>query len=660
MANQRRPAEAGTRGPAANSSAARARGRAGGGVRPGRQLNARDDAPAWGHVPEWIAWGAAIAVLAVCVAITLGPHSIGDYFTETDFYGDYARGATLIQGGLLVPSRYHVIGPGYELALAAWGLVFHDLFRAAQFLSAVSAAATLVLWFYLLRRYVGPVSAVAATLLCAANPTFLQFGYSATTDAFSVALQALALCLLLARRGPGVVLAAGLIAAGAFLTRYTAGYLLPVGLVAIAGDDCFRGRRLRLGLLFVAGFALPTVAWIVFAWGHGDRPSSELHHLIAFEAFARARGMTWDAYQRDLQPRFHNLLDVIRYDPAALAGHMLRNLWEHARLDAQRLLGTAVAVCAGTGIVLAILDRRLRRAWPLALAGLAGYLVLVPARYGERYSLMVLPAYLMFAGIAFGSRLFAFPRGRANRVWIKPFLVVMPVMISLVASAQTQAKLLGQLPREVLESGRVLRALKRPGDAVIARKPHIAYVGQVASLPLPFAGALGELGAYARRTHARWLYFSYPEAESRPDLYPLLDTTGVIPGLTPRCVTTRGAGVLYEIGPAFGPGTRWIQDPRTMNLRVARARLALVPDDVEAMWLEAAMELSAGQWDRARRTLEQATLVNGRSRDALEAVGARDSLRAVGELGRLLATLAPGGRPPAPGGPGEPPSVTAP
>src|SRR2546421_9528 len=55
------------------------------------------------------------------LAMALGPHRIGDYLAETDFYGDYAKGARLIEHGRLLPSRYGVVGPVYEITLGLVG-----------------------------------------------------------------------------------------------------------------------------------------------------------------------------------------------------------------------------------------------------------------------------------------------------------------------------------------------------------------------------------------------------------------------------------------------------------------------------------------------------------------------------------------------------------
>src|SRR2546425_1566735 len=171
---------------------------------------------------------AALVGLAL-IAMVLGPHTIGDCFTESDFYGSYARGARLIQQGRLDPTRYGVGGPGYEAALALVGLGTRDLFLAAQLVSVVATVATLLLWYFLLKRRADANLALLAMLFMAANLVLFLFGYSATTDSLAVALQAASLALLLAGVGPGAAAGSGVLAALAFLTRYNAIYLVPAG-----------------------------------------------------------------------------------------------------------------------------------------------------------------------------------------------------------------------------------------------------------------------------------------------------------------------------------------------------------------------------------------------------------------------------------------------
>ncbi len=553
---------------------------------------------------------AALAVAAALgvalLAMALGPHRVGDYFTETDFYGAYAEGARGIQAGRLDPSRYGVVGPGYEVALALAGVVVRDLLLAAELLSVLSVALGVALWSRLLARRADPRLAFAATLFLAANATLFRYGYSATTDAFAWGLQAFALYLLLARTRPRAALAAGLVAACAFLTRYTAVYLLPAGLLALLAGGTLQPRRARAALLFALGFAAPVVPWVLYSLAHGGSLALQLHHNIAYDVFARARGIPWDDYQKLMQPEFRSLADVIARDPGAVARRMLFNVGDHLRLDLTALLGLPVAVAAGAGLALAALDGTLRRLAALWLAGALAFLALVPVFYSERYSLPLLPVYAALAGAAFASPRFALAVGRGRSLWLKAALALLPLALSLQASVRAQARVLDQLPVEVLGAAEVLRGSARAGDRVIARKPHVAFHGGVTPLAFPFTTTLPELAAYAREHRARWLYFSWPEAEMRPSYFFLLDTSAVVPGLTPRSVSRAHPAVLYEIGDGFGPPPPWLAEDTLVAWHTARARLMVNPREARSLYTLGLVARARGRLDEARRHLERA------------------------------------------------------
>ncbi len=570
--------------------------------------------------PELERWCVALGwvVLAACglalLAVALGPHRIGDYFTETDFYGAYAAGARLIQHGHLIPARYGVVGPGYEVALALVGVVIRDLFRAAELISIAAALATAWLWTDLLRRLAGARLALFALLLVVTNPSFFRFGYSATTDALALALQTLALWLLLTRTGPRGAFAAGAVAAAAFLTRYSAIALLPAALVAIAAGATAAPRRARAALAFAAGFALPVVPWVLYSLAHGAGFSFQLHHNIAFEVFARPRGIVWDDYQKLMQPQFHSLWDVLRRDPGAVAARMAFNLFDHLRLDGRDLLGWPFGVAALLGLVVTLADRGLRRLWPLLVFGLLGFLVLVPVFHAARYSLALLPVYAALAAAAFASPWWALAVGHARRVRLKTLLLLAPLAYAASASWQSQRHTLDQLPVEVLDAAATLRAAARPGDRVIARKPHLAWIAGVEGRPFPFADSLPQLADAARRERVRWLYVSWPEVETRPRFWYLLDTAAVVPGLTVRRVTAPHPSVLYEIGPGFGAAPAWMANDTLLTWHTARARLLVNPDDAEPLFLLALVEISHDQVDSAQVHLERSVkLVPGRA-----------------------------------------------
>jgi hypothetical protein len=610
---------------------------------------------------------------AALIAMVAGPHRIGDYMTETDFYGDYARGAHLVQQGHILPSRYGVVGPVYELTLALVGFLIRDLFLAAQLLSVVAMTGTMLIWFLLFRRRAGARVALLAALFLATNAHFFHYGYAATTDSLALVLQAGALYFLLASSSPRAMLRAGLLSAAAFLTRYNAVYLLPAGLVAAlagatdaaardpgAGDAAAAGAtpgvappaaaprssRMRAALEFAAGFFAPVVPWVLYSLAHGGSFSFQLHHNIAYEVFARSKGIPWDTYQKDLQPQFKTLMDVIRKDPRAVFGRMAFNVGDHLRLDAQNVLGWPVAIASVLGIVLGARDGTLKRLWPLGVAWALLFLTLVPTFHSERYSLALLPMYAVLPAIAFGSPLYALALGKDGRLGLKPALALVPLGFAIAHSVKIQAVVIDQLPVEVLDCAATLRELKRPGDRLIARKWHVAFHAGVEGLPFPFADSLPDLARYAHENHVRWLYFSWPEAETRPKFYHLLDTTGVVPGLVPRRATWPHPAVLYEIGPEFGKIPSWYSDDTLKALHMIRARLMVEGDNPKILLAYAQLEGVRGEVAEARNAALRAAQAAPRDPDVLSMAGrialiVHDDQNAL-EMLQAAASIAPG------------------
>jgi Dolichyl-phosphate-mannose-protein mannosyltransferase len=545
----------------------------------------------------------AIALFAIALAwVAIGPHRLGDYATETDFYGAYADGARALQHGRLDPARYGVVGPVYELALAAVGFVVRDLFSAAEAISVIATIATLLAWLWLWRHLTSPRLALVGTLFLVTNAQLFRYGYTASTDALALALQALALAAMAAVSRRDWALA-GVVAALAILTRYSAGYLFVVGLAF-----AWSRERARAAIPFALGVLVPLGAWVGFSLSHGVMPATSLHHNVAYEIYAHARGLSWDDYQRTLQPTFHSLREVLTRDPGAVRQRLLFNLFEHVRSDAAHLLGWPVAIAALVGLGLALRDGLVRRAWPLWLAGLLLYLSLVPVFYSERYALPLLPIYVTLAAAAFASPWLVARLGR----WASPALLALalvPVGLSAQSSLRFQRKILADQPVEIAETAKVLRQLARPGDRVIARKPHLAFHAGLTPVPFPFSDSLPVIAEQARRTHARWLYISWVEAMLRPRTQFLLDTTAAVPGLTPRATTRPHPSVLYEIGPGFGALPAWVSNDTLRTLHRARTWLVAYPNDVDALATAAFIEAEQGDLMRAREHAEHAAMV---------------------------------------------------
>jgi 4-amino-4-deoxy-L-arabinose transferase-like glycosyltransferase len=553
-----------------------------------------------------VAWSVAALYLVAVTAMILGPHRIGDIFAETDFYGGYAEGARALLHGKVDPSRYGVVGPGYEWALALVGALIPNLFLGAELLSATAMVTGLLLWTHLFTRRAGPRLAALAALFLAVNPTFFRYGYSVTNDALAFALQAGAMTVLLVGAGLLSALGAGALAALAFLTRYNAAVLLPVGIIALLAGGAPRTEPRRSTLAFLAGFALVSAPWIGFSLAHGQHFQLQFHHNIAYDVFARSRGIAWDEYQRVLQPQFKSLADVIARDPGAVLRRELFNVWDHLGLDARIVLGLPVAWCALAGLPFAWTDGLLRRLWPVVLAAALFFLSLVPVFHSARYSIPLLPCYALFAAAPFASARLT-PRAlRSAGPWLRSALALVPLALTLRSTVIETRRAMDQLPIEVLDCAETLRAQARPGDRIICRKPQIAFHAGVDAVGFPFTRTLAELATVARAKGARWLYFSWPEAEMRPAYWYLLDTTAVVPGLTIRRATAPRPAVLYEIGPAFGNEPAWLANDTLRTWHIMRARIRVDASDRRALFVLGGIEFDHGDYVSAREHLARA------------------------------------------------------
>jgi len=298
---------------------------------------------------------------------------------------------------------------------------------------------------------------------------------------------------------------------------------------------------------------------------------------------------------------------VIARDPGAVFAREAFNVWDHLRRDAAELLGWPVAWCALLGLVFALRDGTWRKLWPVALAGALLFLTLVPAFYSTRYSLPLLPIHAAFAGWLFASPTLALVLSRARGVWLKPALALIPLTLSLRTSVNEQQHYFTQLPYEVLESARTLHEQGKPGDRIIARKPHIGFHSGLELVPFPFTKTLPDLGRYAREKNARWIYFSWLEAELRPEYVYLLDTTAVVPGLTVRHATFGHPSVLYEIGPELGIEPGWLHNDTLVAIHQLRSQLLIHSTNVEALYQLATIERLRGNFDQAFQLMDRAT-----------------------------------------------------
>ena len=483
---------------------------------------------------------------AAFAVVAIGFHSVGDYFTETDFYGAYAQGAEALRTGHFDPSRYGAYGPVYELALAAVGLLCRDLFTAAKLVSLASAATILVLSWDLVGRRFGARAAFWLVSLLAVNPTFGRYAISACGDMLGAAWTMVCVWTLLSGRAPaGTVGAAlaGLFTGLAALTRYNLVCLVPAGLVVLLFDKT-RSRWAASGAFLVAFLAL-TVPFTLAAMSAGHLPGETLMRDASFylgdSPSAELERRYSGGGREDLRAGGEWVLVAMRF-ATGVPSHLMG--------DAKTLLGWPVAGLVLVGFVGIAASRRLRTLAPFAPFALFGFLALAPVYYSDRYSLSILPLYLLPAAAMLGTA----GRTASGALTI---LVIAAGAASLRESIQLQTFVARAIPTEALESASVLRRLARKGERIMARKAHIAHLAGLEPVLMPDVPSLDSLASYCRERDVRWIYFSWLEGRLRPQFRYLVDTTATPPGLTVVHVTSNKPSVTYRVGTTFGAQPRW-------------------------------------------------------------------------------------------------------
>ena len=603
-------------------------------------LGPAEAAPGWADAAAW----SVIAIAGLVLAwIAFRLHVVGDYYTESDFYGAYADGARLIQAGRPDPSRYGVVGPGFDAAVALIGLVVRDLFTAAKLVATASAVATLVLWRAILRRRVGAVAALWGTALLAVNPLFVRYGYSSTTDMLAVVLQAASLHALLASDGRLAPLRAGVFAALATLTRYNAIYLVPAAFIAYAwlGAGVGPGRR-RAIAAWMAGFAVVAAPWVAFSLATGHAPGASLFQR--FGSFYTVTGLSrnvQDIYEpyADSVARAYALEHPAALGPVGFALSLLRNVPDHLVRDAHELLGWPVAIACLLGLALVFREGSWTPLLPIWVAGALLFGTLAPIFYSDRYSIPLAPVYIAAAAAAIASPRFALPF-RWGRVPLKWLVAAIPIVLTLRANVAYQKRVMLDWPTEVVDAGRALARVAPRGARVLSRKGQIGYYSGLQNVPFPRLGSLAELGAYCRAQRVGYLYYSWYEAALRPEFGYLLDTTATVPGLTRLFTTTNNPGVVYRVGDSIGTEPAWFADPREQRLHFARGLVRILADSSAAPH-HLVLAVDAVEHNDAPQVLVHAeAAIRGRPRDPRGWMYRGDALRALDRRPEALQSYA--------------------
>ena len=480
-----------------------------------------------------------VSLLAVLLAVFIfWVRRIGDFGVETDFYGTYAPGAQDIVRGHFDLKRFGVTGPLYEwlLALGVWARI--PVFAWAKILSALSMVGTLILWIRIAQQTLGKRVAAWTPWLLLLSPTFVRFGYIASSDAIYCFLFSLSIFALTRAETGRASFNAGLVALMAFLARYQAlifpgfGFLWHVG----------KPRALRLWSWYLIAFPGVAVAGLlVMSMAGVSLPKPDFLYNIHYEV---AEGhIDWDDYQAKLSDR-GNPWDVLVHAPASVLLVSLRNAPSHLENELVHGAGPVLSLLVVLGAI-GLIRRGSRKGIALRFAAcwLLQFLFLLPTQTSERYALTQIPLLAVISAWGLDS----LPQRLSLRRlgWVVSGLIA----AGLIMNAVDQTKYQRRQPRFLLETARQIKSLVRPGDRMLARKPHLPFLVGCQWVYFPDAGDLRELRAALIQKPAEFVYYGRSEVVLRPNFrflsFPPYRPTGW------ETAHSDPDGELYRVGKVF-------------------------------------------------------------------------------------------------------------
>jgi len=510
---------------------------------------------------RWIAY-ALLALFAVVMGVpALTEHRIGNYAVETDFYWKYGPAARGLLQGRVDIEHYDSKGWGYPAAVALVSAPGLDPFRAAQILALLSALAAGWLLYRIHRSLLGPSLALLSLLLVLSNRTFLANTYEVGTDMFFFAVVLGSLALLFRSGAPGgwAILVSGLLGGWAFSTRYNGLFLWP-GAIALfllvrpAGGGARGG--LRRSLVWTLGFFGAALPWLIINAVHTGHPLTNSNYVnVGFAVYGEGN---WEKFFYGSDRNIRSFADVVLLDPARFGRVMLGNVVEHLRRDLSELMPLLWGALGVLGAILLVRDRPGRRTAAYALVWALYFLTLVPIFYGTRFSLPLLAGYACLACWPFVSATLGKPIESLERSFPLRSFVFLALWIPTAVSAYQwvqdprNPESLRAGPYELKPAIGFLRD-HGAGEALLARKPHAAFIAGMRFVPIPQVDSPAALHEAGEKAGARYLLVSGAELALRAAIRPFASGGVAIPGFA-LAFESPGAWV-YELH-AYEPGAQ--------------------------------------------------------------------------------------------------------
>jgi len=431
---------------------------------------------------KYIAWYIAALYFIIMLIISFSQHKIGDYGIETDFFWSYVPQADNFLSGNIEIDKYR--GPLYPIVLAILKIISGNYFTAGMLIAILSASFVLFFVFKLLKNLFSPLVALITTLLVAVNTTFNLYTYSAGTDMFFNFIITAALYFLLSNKNfkwINLGLAA-LFAAAAYLTRYNGIFIFVSTIVFLILFNIYKqniGKRLIHTAFFVGVFIVLILPWGIYT--HQEKGKAfwnQNYQNVAYEFLAKDK-MGWDEFwYKGNRENYTSLTQVILQEPGAFFNKYISNGFEHLWRDLGSLIGWHLAFFSMLGLLLLFVKPPEKFHWAYYLANLLFFGVLMLVFYSERFSLFLIPFYLVFAVNA----IFTENKYLKKSIASKPSVIV---ILALVFIIWTLSKSIAYNSENINSGDNNLIKLKEEfnkvepkaerGEKIMARKAHVAY-----------------------------------------------------------------------------------------------------------------------------------------------------------------------------------------
>lgn len=341
-------------------------------------------------------------------------------------------------------------------------------------------------------------------------------------------------------------------AALAYLTRYNGIFMLlaiPVIFLIVNPFRSSMRRRFYIVAEFLAVFFLCITPWGIYcSIEKGSFFFNKNYLNIAYEMFAKNR-IGWDQFWFSNSVQYTSLAQVAFSDPGLFFQTVAHNVIEHFYYDMEKLMGWHVGVFVVLGLLMFWKRRPTRKEAAFWVVGVSFFCVLLLVFYGERFSLFLIPIYILIALHAL--TLLQTESFRAGiRIRLGMWITLILVIWTLSQALSFNRTNIDSGPKEVLAIAEWFHrnvGMVPDTTIIVARKPHISYYLGMSMSVFPNISSMEELYRSLRQSHAQYLYFGVFEASMRPQFQRLLDPLNAPGWLIPLTYTVDPPAVLYRV-----------------------------------------------------------------------------------------------------------------